>query len=105
MTFLKVFKYNLSPAVLLVIFFVTLLVFSHITFVFTLLVGFDSLVEDKLTFGSLTARQGNGLFIPQMYTKQQSDWVHNFYKQNGYLGKVSYISCIYEYFAELIILK
>ncbi|CAH1391186.1 unnamed protein product [Nezara viridula] len=47
--------------------------------------AYDCLVEDKQTFGSLTARQGNATFIPQMYTKQQSDWVQNFYKQNGYL--------------------
>lgn len=47
--------------------------------------AFDSLAEDKQIFGSLTAKQGNATFIPQMYTKQQSDWVQNFYKQNGYL--------------------
>uniref|UniRef100_A0A0K8SRL7 E3 UFM1-protein ligase 1 homolog n=1 Tax=Lygus hesperus TaxID=30085 RepID=A0A0K8SRL7_LYGHE len=47
--------------------------------------AFDSLMETKDTCGQLTGRQANSLFIPQIYTKQQTEWVENFYKQNGYL--------------------
>jgi hypothetical protein len=27
------------------------------------------------------------LYVPDIYTKSQNDWVDSFYKQNGYLGK------------------
>lgn len=47
--------------------------------------AYDSLVDGKEVCGQLTGRQGTSLLIPLIYTKQQTDWVDNFYKQNGYL--------------------
>ncbi|XP_039288056.1 E3 UFM1-protein ligase 1 homolog [Nilaparvata lugens] len=50
------------------------------------LVAFDSLHESKQIAGVLSNRQSNTcLFIPHIYSKAQSEWVNNFYKQNGYL--------------------
>lgn len=50
------------------------------------LVAFDSLHESKQIAGILSNRQSNTcLFIPHVYSKAQSEWVNNFYKQNGYL--------------------
>lgn len=38
--------------------------------------------------GVVTGKQGgNSVYIPTIYSKSQNDWVENFYKQNGYLGK------------------
>jgi len=38
--------------------------------------------------GSLTGgRHDKASYIPDVYVKAQNDWVDNFYKQNGYLGK------------------
>ena len=38
--------------------------------------------------GSLTGgRHDKAMYIPDVYVKAQNDWVDNFYKQNGYLGK------------------
>lgn len=35
--------------------------------------------------GVLTGRQAGALYVPSCYTKSQTDWVMNFYKQNNYL--------------------
>ncbi|KAG8269079.1 E3 UFM1-protein ligase 1 [Homalodisca vitripennis] len=46
----------------------------------------DSLLESKEVAGTLTSRQGGtATFIPHVYSKAQSEWVNNFYKQNGYI--------------------
>ncbi|RZF37966.1 hypothetical protein LSTR_LSTR005466 [Laodelphax striatellus] len=56
------------------------------------LVAFDSLHESKQIAGILSNRQSNTcLFIPHVYSKAQSEWVNNFYKQNGYLGVLAQI--------------
>lgn len=48
----------------------------------------DNLLESKEVAGTLTGRQsGTAHFIPHIYSKAQCEWVTNFYKQNGYLGK------------------
>nr|XP_034176081.1 E3 UFM1-protein ligase 1 homolog [Osmia lignaria] len=46
----------------------------------------DSLQEMKQIPGVIAGKQGtNSLYIPTIYSKSQSEWVDNFYKQNGYL--------------------
>ncbi|XP_011308624.1 E3 UFM1-protein ligase 1 homolog [Fopius arisanus] len=36
--------------------------------------------------GVISSKQGsNGIYVPAIYSKSQSEWVDNFYKQNGYL--------------------
>ncbi|XP_048769185.2 E3 UFM1-protein ligase 1-like isoform X2 [Ostrea edulis] len=35
--------------------------------------------------GSLVGRQEKMIYIPDIYTRAQNEWVDNFYKQNGYL--------------------
>ncbi|XP_054272372.1 E3 UFM1-protein ligase 1 homolog [Macrosteles quadrilineatus] len=46
----------------------------------------DSLLESKEVAGTLTGRQGTAAtFIPHVYSKAQSQWATNFYKQNGYI--------------------
>ncbi|XP_065225139.1 E3 UFM1-protein ligase 1 homolog isoform X2 [Planococcus citri] len=46
----------------------------------------DSLIESKQIPGVLTERIGNVCtYIPQIYLKTQSEWVNNFFQQNGYL--------------------
>lgn len=51
----------------------------------------DSLQELKQIPGVVTGKQGgNSIYIPTVYSKSQSEWVENFYKQNGYLGKIIY---------------
>lgn len=38
--------------------------------------------------GVITGKQGNnGIYVPTIYSKSQTEWVDNFYKQNGYLGE------------------
>lgn len=38
--------------------------------------------------GVITGKHGNnGIYVPTIYSKSQSEWIDNFYKQNGYLGK------------------
>ena len=45
--------------------------------------------------GSLTGgRHDKAMYIPDVYVKAQNDWVDNFYKQNGYLGKCMIICSI-----------
>lgn len=46
----------------------------------------DSLLEAKQTHGTVSGRQGaTSTYIPYIYSKAQSEWVDNFYRQNGYL--------------------
>lgn len=46
----------------------------------------DNLMELKQIPGVLTERCGSiCTYIPQIYLKTQSEWVNNFYHQNGYL--------------------
>lgn len=47
----------------------------------------DSMYGAMEVPGIITGKQSNnGMYIPNIYSKSQSDWVNNFYKQNGYLG-------------------
>lgn len=46
---------------------------------------FFSLTNDVSQTGSITSRSTAGSYIPHIYTKTQSEWVRNFFKQNGYL--------------------
>ena len=46
---------------------------------------FFSLTNDVSQTGSFTSRSTAGSYIPHIYTKTQSEWVRNFFKQNGYL--------------------
>lgn len=47
----------------------------------------DSLIESKQVPGIVTERCGSVCsYIPQIYIKSQTEWVNNFFTQNGYLG-------------------
>ncbi|KAJ8921680.1 hypothetical protein NQ315_010589 [Exocentrus adspersus] len=46
---------------------------------------FFSLFDQTSMFGSLTGRMAGAQYIPNVYARSQSEWVNNFYKQNGYL--------------------
>ncbi|CRK97918.1 CLUMA_CG011293, isoform A [Clunio marinus] len=46
---------------------------------------FFSLTNDVSLTGTITSRSTAGSYIPHVYTKTQSEWVKNFFKQNGYL--------------------
>lgn len=46
---------------------------------------FFSLTNDVSQSGCMTSRSPAGSYIPHIYTKTQSEWVRNFFKQNGYL--------------------
>lgn len=53
--------------------------------------------------GVVTGKQGgNGIYVPSIYSKSQSEWVDNFYKQNGYLG--SYTFHMFVYFEEICVI-
>ncbi|XP_062605346.1 E3 UFM1-protein ligase 1-like isoform X2 [Saccostrea cucullata] len=45
----------------------------------------EELVHTGRLKGNLIGRQEKMMYIPEIYTKAQNDWVDNFYKQNGYL--------------------
>jgi len=48
----------------------------------------EELVSSGRLAGSLTGgRHDKAVYVPDVYIKAQNDWVDNFYKQNGYLGK------------------
>jgi len=60
----------------------------------------DSLQEVKQVPGVVTGKQGgNSIYIPTIYSKSQNEWVENFYKQNGYLGKVPDFPRKFQYYA------
>ncbi|XP_055861129.1 E3 UFM1-protein ligase 1-like [Biomphalaria glabrata] len=51
---------------------------------------FHSILEELISSGCLAgslsgSRQDKSQFLPDIYTRTQSDWVDSFYKQNGYL--------------------
>jgi hypothetical protein len=46
---------------------------------------FFSLFDQTSMYGSLTSRVVGAQYIPNVYARSQSEWVNNFYKQNGYL--------------------
>lgn len=46
----------------------------------------ENLQEMMQVPGVVTGKQGgNSIYVPSIYSKSQSEWVDNFYKQNGYL--------------------
>ncbi|KAH0541166.1 E3 UFM1-protein ligase 1 homolog [Cotesia glomerata] len=47
---------------------------------------FDDLQNTGQAPGVITNKQiSSGVYVPTIYSKTQSEWVYNFYKQNGYL--------------------
>ena len=49
-------------------------------------------MEELLSQGRLAGSINSGrlekaLYVPEIYTRSQNNWVDSFYKQNGYLGK------------------
>lgn len=51
----------------------------------------SAILEDLVNTGRLAGsisggRQEKALYVPDIYTKSQNEWVDSFYKQNGYLG-------------------
>lgn len=46
---------------------------------------FHSLVNEVNAAGVVTSKQLGAQYIPHVYTKNQTDWVESFYRQNGYL--------------------
>lgn len=46
---------------------------------------FHSLVHEVNATGVVTSKQLGAQYIPHVYTKNQTDWVDSFYRQNGYL--------------------
>jgi len=61
---------------------------------------FTDLLSELVATGRLAGNITGGLqekplYIPNVYIKAQNDWVDNFYKQNGYLGKyiISQFGC------------
>ncbi|XP_063995140.1 E3 UFM1-protein ligase 1 homolog [Diachasmimorpha longicaudata] len=46
----------------------------------------DDLQGSMQIAGVISGKQGsNGIYVPTIYSKNQCEWVDNFYKQNGYL--------------------
>lgn len=52
---------------------------------------FFSFINEINAIGSLTSRSINGQYVPHIYTRSQSDWLRNFFKQNCYLEYESVI--------------
>ena len=49
----------------------------------------ENLISSKRLAGSISGgRQDKALYVPDIYTKSQTEWVDNFYTQNGYLGRI-----------------
>ncbi|XP_060525189.1 E3 UFM1-protein ligase 1 homolog [Cylas formicarius] len=46
---------------------------------------FFSLFDQSSMYGSLTSKSIGAQYIPNVFVRSQSEWVNNFYKQNGYL--------------------
>ena len=46
---------------------------------------FHTLVDEISPAGHVTSKQANAQYVPNIYAKMQSDWVNNFYRQNGFL--------------------
>lgn len=46
---------------------------------------FHSLVNEIGPDGVLTSRQVGAQYIPNVYTRNQTEWIESFYRQNGYL--------------------
>lgn len=46
---------------------------------------FHSVIHEINPAGIVTSKQQGAQYIPNVYTKNQIDWVDSFYKQNGYL--------------------
>lgn len=45
------------------------------------------LQQKKQISGIVTGDQiKTSMFLPHIYVKNQTQWIHDFYKQNGYLG-------------------
>ena len=53
----------------------------------------DELIYSKRIKGSISGgRQANvSTYIPDIYSRSQSEWVDSFLKQNGYLGKHEFL--------------
>ena len=62
------------------------------------LIFYTEIVHELVSSGRLAGsmvggRQDKTLFVPDIYTKAQNEYVDNFLKQNGYLGKFYSETC------------
>lgn len=56
---------------------------------------FEELLKLKQVPGVLSGKQvSNSMYVPSVYSKSQSDWVDQFYAQNGFLGNHSNIKLV-----------
>lgn len=46
---------------------------------------FHSLINEVGPAGVVTSKQVGAQYVPHIYTRNQSDWIESFYRQNGYL--------------------
>lgn len=46
---------------------------------------FHTLVDEINPAGHVTSKLANAQYVPNVYAKMQTDWVNNFYRQNGFL--------------------
>ena len=47
----------------------------------------DQLCAEGRISGSVQGRQDKAVFVPDIYSKTQTSWIDDFFKQNGYIGK------------------
>lgn len=47
----------------------------------------DQLCAEGRISGSIQGRQDKAVFVPDIYSKTQTSWIDDFFKQNGYIGK------------------
>ena len=55
--------------------------------------GIDQLCSEGRIAGSIQGRQDKAVFVPDIYSKTQTSWIDDFFKQNGYIGKNQRYSC------------
>ena len=61
--------------------------FVSILITYFIIAILENLQEKQQVPGVVTGKQSsNSIYVPTIYSKSQSEWVDNFYRQNGYLG-------------------
>lgn len=65
---------------------------NTVSFVFFFLSAvLEELVNTSRLKGTVVGgRQDKAVFVPDIYARTQSNWVDSFFKQNGYLGNLSF---------------
>lgn len=49
----------------------------------------EELISSKRLAGNITGgRQDKTVYVPDLYTRAQNQWIDSFFKQNGYLGMI-----------------